>query len=159
MEDSTNCCCQKQCHNFLLSSQIHCKYYGRVAFTIFKQHDIKGVRQPLTRTASLEDRYCEVTIPIVKGHHNGQSAWNGSHLEHISAFYMEITNIHGVKWKMSCFNHIKIDLSGFVVTMHLGLCKQYFKSFSLSASGFDFLFCTHPRALWQQSTPEPVLIP
>ena len=101
-------------------------------------------------------------FPLFKGttcRNNGRSAWNGSHLEHISAFYMEITNIHGVKWKMSCFNDIKIDLSGFVVTMHLGLCKQYFKSFSLSASGFDFLFSTHPRALWQQSTPEPVLIP
>ena len=49
---------------------------------------------------------------------------------------------------------IKTDLSGFVVTMHLGLCEQYVKS----PSGFDFLFRTRPRALWQQTPPEPVLI-
>ena len=54
---------------------------------------------------------------------------------------------------------IKTDLSGFVVTMHSGLCKQYIKSLGLSASSFDFLFRTHPRALWQQTLPEPVLIP
>ena len=29
----------------------------------------------------------------------------------------------------------------------------------LSPSGFDFLFHTRPRALWQQTPPEPVLIP
>ena len=44
---------------------------------------------------------------------------------------------------------IKTDLSGFVVTMHSGLCEQ----------GFDFLFRTRPRALRQQTPPEPVLIP
>ena len=37
----------------------------------------------------------------------------------------------------------------FVVTMHLGLCEQYVKSFGLTPSGFDFLFHTRPRALWQ----------
>ena len=35
---------------------------------------------------------------------------------------------------------IKTDLSGFVITMHLGLCKQYVKSLGLKASGFDFNF-------------------
>ena len=35
---------------------------------------------------------------------------------------------------------IKTDLSGFVVTMHSGLCKQYIQSLSLTASGLDFLF-------------------
>ena len=44
-------------------------YCGRVAFTIFKHADIKGVRQCLTSKTSLDDRYCEATIPIVKGHH------------------------------------------------------------------------------------------
>ena len=43
------------------------------------------------------------------------------------------------------------DLSGFVVPMHSGLCEQYVK--------FDFLFRTRPRALGQQTPPEPVLIP
>ena len=53
---------------------------------------------------------------------------------------------------------IKTDLSGFVVTMHLDLHKQYVKSQGLKASGFDFLLSTRPCALWQQIPPEPVLI-
>ena len=44
-------------------------YCGRVAFTVFKHADIKGVRQRLTSTATLDDGYCEATIPVVKGHH------------------------------------------------------------------------------------------
>ena len=43
-------------------------YRGKVAFTIFKHADIKGMRQRLTSTASLDDEYCEATIPVVKGH-------------------------------------------------------------------------------------------
>ena len=39
---------------------------------------------------------------------------------------------------------IKTDLSGFVVTMHSGLCEQYVKSLGLTPSGFDFLFHTRP---------------
>ena len=54
---------------------------------------------------------------------------------------------------------IKTDLSGVVVTMHLGLGEHYVKSLGLSASGFDLLFRTHPRALKQLTLPEPVLIP
>ena len=46
---------------------------------------------------------------------------------------------------------IKTDRSGFVVTMHSGLCEQYVKSLGLSPSGFDFLFRTRPRTLWQQT--------
>ena len=71
MEVSTNYCCQKQRHNFHSSSQIRCEYVycGRVAFTVFKHADIKGVRQCLTSTASLDDGYCEATIPVVMGHH------------------------------------------------------------------------------------------
>ena len=42
---------------------------------------------------------------------------------------------------------IKTDLSGFFVPMHSGLCEQYVK------------FRTRPRALGQQTPPEPVLIP
>ena len=42
-------------------------HWGRVAFTVFKHADIKGVRQRLTSTASLDDGYCEATIPVVKG--------------------------------------------------------------------------------------------
>ena len=47
----------------------------------------------------------------------------------------------------------------FVVTMHLGLCEQYIKSLGLMPSGFDFLFRARRRALCQQTSPEPVLIP
>ena len=54
---------------------------------------------------------------------------------------------------------IKTDLSGFVVPMHSGLCEQYVKSLGLTPSGFDFLFRTRPRALGQQTPPEPVLMP
>ena len=46
---------------------------------------------------------------------------------------------------------MKTDLSGFVDTMHSGLCKQYVESLEITASGFDFLFRAHFRALWQQT--------
>ena len=49
---------------------------------------------------------------------------------------------------------IQTDLSGFGVTMHLGLCEQYLKSLGLMA----FLFHMHPHELWQQTPPELVLI-
>ena len=70
---------------------------------------------------------------------------------------MENTDIQEVKSKMSCYNGDY--MSGIVVTMHSGLCEQYIKYLGLSASGFDFLIRTHPRALWQPTPPEPVLIP
>ena len=54
---------------------------------------------------------------------------------------------------------IKTDLSGSVVPMHSGLCKEYVKSLGLLASGFDFLFRTRSHALGQQTPPELVLIP
>ena len=46
-------------------------------------------------------------FPSLRGttwRNKGRSAWNGSRLEHICAFYVEITNIQGVKLKMSCYN-------------------------------------------------------
>ena len=54
---------------------------------------------------------------------------------------------------------IKTDLPGFVVAMHSGLCEQYVKSLGITPSGFDYLFHRGPRALGQQTPPEPVLIP
>ena len=54
---------------------------------------------------------------------------------------------------------IKTNLSAFVVKMNPGLCEQYVKSLNLLALGFDFLFRMSPHALWQQTPPEPVLIP
>ena len=72
MEDSTNIIAVKS--NFtnfihILGFIVNMFYCGRVAFTVFKHADIKGVRQCLTSTAPLDDGYCEATIPIVKGHH------------------------------------------------------------------------------------------
>ena len=72
---------------------------------------------------------------------NGRSSWNGSHFEHIRAFYVEITNIHGVKLKMSSYKIvIKTDLSGFVPPINSGSDEQYVKCFGLTPSGFDFCF-------------------
>ena len=74
-------------------------------------------------------------------------------------FYVDITNIYGWNWKYHAIIVIKTDLSGFVVPMHSGLGEQYVKSLGLTSSGIDFLFRTRPRALGQQTPPEPVLIP
>ena len=44
-------------------------------------------------------------FPSLRGttwRNTGRSAWNGSHFEHICVFYVEITNIHRVKLKVSC---------------------------------------------------------
>ena len=43
--------------------------------------------------------------------------------------------------------------------MYSVLYEQYVHSLDLTASGLDFLFRTGPRALWQQTPSEPVLIP
>ena len=44
-------------------------YCSRNRFIEFKHANVKGVRQCVTNAASLDDGNCEVTIPIVKGHH------------------------------------------------------------------------------------------
>ena len=99
---------KKQRRNFHSSYQIRCYmfYCGRIAFTVFKHADIKGMRQRLTSIASLDDGDCGATNPVGKGHHVtcGRSAWNGSRSEHICASYVYITNIHGLKLKISCYN-------------------------------------------------------
>ena len=53
---------------------------------------------------------------------------------------------------------IKTDLSGFVGHNALGLVRTVRQIPPATPSGFDFLFRTRPRALWQQTPPEPVLI-
>ena len=62
-------------------------------------------------------------------------------------------------WKCHVIIGIKTDLTEFVVPVHPGLCEQNVESPGLTPSGFDFLFRTRPRALGQQTPPEPVLIP
>ena len=71
MEDSTNYCCQNNVTTFIqvLRFVVNMLYCGRVAFGVFEDADISGMRQRLTSTASLDDLYCEAAIPVVKGHH------------------------------------------------------------------------------------------
>ena len=100
-------------------------------------------------------------FPSLRGttrRNNGRSAWNGSRFEHIP-FTWRLHTFTGWKWKCHVIIAIKADLSGFVVPMHSGLCEQYVKPLGLTHSGLDFLFRTRPRALGQQTPPEPVLIP
>ena len=52
-----------------------------------------------------------------------------------------------------------IDLMHWFYWKPSGLCELYVKSLGFRASGFDFLFRKRPRALWQQTPPELVLIP
>ena len=68
-------------------------------------------------------------------HNNGRSMWNDSRFKHICAFYMEITNIHRVKLKMSCYN-CDYDWSvgvccynalGLVRTVHQSLWAKAFR--------------------------------
>ena len=57
-----------------------------------------------------------------------------------SYFKWRILTFTRWNWKCRVIIMIKTDLSGFVITMHLGLCKKYVKSLGLKASGFDFNF-------------------
>ena len=135
---------------FILRFVVNMFYCSRVAFTIFKHADIKGVKLASRAQRPLTMGIVRQQFPSLRGttwYTNGRSTWNGSPFEHIFDFYIEITTIHGVKLKMSSITVIKTNLSGFVVPMHSGLCKQYVKSLGRSASGFNFLFCTHPHAL------------
>ena len=113
--------------------------------------------------AFLEDGNCKGTILIVKGHHvtltMAVARETALASTTIFVFQVENTNIHGQNWKFHGIIVIETDLKGFVVTMRSGLCEQYVKSLGLTPSGFDFLFRTRPRALWQQTPPEQVLIP
>ena len=72
-------------------------YHGRVDFTVFKHAETKGVRQRFTSTAPLTTGIVRRQVPSLRGttwRSNGRSAWNGSRF--ICAFYVEITNIHGL---------------------------------------------------------------
>ena len=83
-------------------------YCGKVVFTVFKHADmlkawgsVSRAHRPLT-TGNVRRQF-----PSLRGttwRNNGRSAWNGSRFVHKCAFYVEITNIHGVKLKMSFYN-------------------------------------------------------
>ena len=54
---------------------------------------------------------------------------------------------------------IKTDLSGFVVTMHSGMCDEQILYIGLTVSELDFLSeRALDRALWEDNQPAPVLI-
>ena len=108
-------------------------YCGRVTFIIFKHADTKGVRQCLMSTASLDDGYCEATIPVVKGHHVTQLTMAGARETALASstyapFTWRLLTFTGWNWKCHVIIVIKTDLLGFVVPMHSGLCEQYVKS-------------------------------
>ena len=93
-------------------------YCGWVVFTAFKPVDIKSERYRVISSASLDD--------------NGRSTRNGSRFQrHIKVYVLTFT---GTNWKCHVITVIKKDLSGFVVTMHPGLCEQNVQSNRTSCS-------------------------
>ena len=65
-------------------------------------------------------------FPSLRGtawQNNGRSTWKGSRFQHIRAFYVEITSIHGVKLNMSCYNRDKHRSVGVSCPNALGLVR------------------------------------
>ena len=82
-------------------------YCGRVAFTYLNTPILKAWASASRAQRPLTTGIVRRQFPSLRGttwRFNGRSAWNGSRFEHICAFYAKITNIHGVKLKMSCYN-------------------------------------------------------
>ena len=108
MEDSTNYCYQKKRHNFHSSSEIRCKYVllscRSVAFTVFRHTDIKGGRQRLTSTASLEVEAALASNTFVP-------------------FTWRLLTFTGWIWRCYGIIVIKTDLSEYVVPIHEGACE------------------------------------
>ena len=59
---------------------------------------------------------------------------------------------------MSCYNYDLDRSVGVCCHNAFGLVRTVRQIPPATPSGFDFLFRTRPRALWQQTPPEPVLI-
>ena len=72
-----------------------------------------------------------------------------------SYFKWRILAFTRLNWKCHVIILIKTHLSGFVVTMHSGLCDHYVKSLDQWASSFGFLFRTCPRALVRHTLQNP----
>ena len=98
-QDSTSYCSQKQRHYLHSGSKIRVNmlYCGRVVLPYLKMPILKA-----WGSASRAQR--PLTLRGTTWRNNERCAWNGPRYEHICAFYVEITNIHGVKLKMSCYN-------------------------------------------------------
>ena len=110
-------------------------YCGKAVLIVLKYTDIIGVRQRLTSTASLDDGYCEATIPLVKGAPHDVTMGGARETALASStnapFTWRLLTFTGWNWKCHVIIVIKTELSGFVVPMHSGLCKQHVKSLGL----------------------------
>ena len=76
-------------------------------------------------------------FPSLRGttwRNKGRSAWNGSRFEHICAFYVEITNIQGVKLKMSCYNRDWDRSVGVCCPSALGLVRTAQQTHNLNVT-------------------------
>ena len=113
-------------------------YCGRVAFTVFKHADIKGVRLRLTSTASL-CWLCWWVLWGDKSRRQGapRDVTIGGVRETALAsiiyapFTWRLLTFMGWNWKCHVIIVIKTDLLGFVVPMHSGLYKQYVKALGI----------------------------
>ena len=126
-------------------------YCGRILLTVLNTAILKVWCIASQRSVS-SDGHWEATIPVVEARDVtiGVAYETDLVLSIIFVFYTENTNIHEMKLKSHVITVTRTDLSRFVVIMHSGVCEQYVKFLGLSASGFYFLFRTHPRALWQK---------
>ena len=113
-------------------------------------------QRPLT-TALWDNNF-----PSLRGatwRNNGSSTRNGARFDlddrHLSGEY-------GHPWgeiiKMPCYNYDYDQSVGVCCHNALGLVGTVRQIPPATPSGFDVLFRTRPRALWQQTPPEPVLI-
>ena len=161
MEDSTNYCCQNNVTTFIqvLRFVVNMFYCGTVAFTIFKHTNIKGIRQRLTSIASLHNGYCEATISVVKGHHVTQQL--EKRVKRLS-LRAHMCLLRGDYW------HSRGEIENVMLESWLRLICQGLLSQCTRASANGtranalriwFPVCTRPRALGQETPPEPVLIP
>ena len=143
MGGTTNYCCQKQHRNCRFKYRIRCEYLLCLFYCVSPL--LNTLISELSGSASQAQRRLTTGIArrqflSLRGptwRNNGRSAWKGSRFE----YHCRI--LRGEYWySRGDIIKIKADLSGLVVTMHSGLCKQYVQSLGLTASGSDFLFAT-----------------
>ena len=123
MRDSTNHCCQKQCHNYRLSYPILCKYvYRGIIVLPHSNTPILKVWGSASRARRSLTTDIVATIPFLNGHRM-MYQWE-KHAKRLSLrapyspFKWRILTFTGWNKKCHVIVLIKTDLSGFVVTMH-----------------------------------------
>ena len=102
MEDSTNYCCENNVITFIQVRRfiLNMFYCGNIAFTIFNTRILKAWGSASRVQCPLTTGIVRRQFPSLRGTmwcNNKRSMWNGSRFEHKCAFYVEITNIQGVK--------------------------------------------------------------